>query len=114
MTSIFTHILGLCINTSTCIDPTEIFIDGTHMKAAANTRKFIIREMEKQAKFMTEQLEIEINRDREKPVKTPLGPAAELGPVAKIISSTDPESGWFLKGDHKEVFASSARGGLCT
>ncbi|KKC16170.1 hypothetical protein WH14_10325, partial [Streptococcus dysgalactiae subsp. equisimilis] len=63
--SIFTHILGLCINTD-LIDPTEIFIDGTHIKAAANTRKFINREVEKQAKFMSEQLEIEINRDREK------------------------------------------------
>ncbi|MFW7107268.1 transposase, partial [Streptococcus pyogenes] len=63
--SIFTHILGLCINTG-LIDPTEIFIDGTHIKAAANNRKFINREVEKQAKFMSEQLEIEINRDREK------------------------------------------------
>lgn len=62
---IFTHILGLCANAG-FIDPTEIFIDGTHIKAAANNRKFINREVEKQAKFMSEQLEIEINRDREK------------------------------------------------
>lgn len=100
--SIFTHILGLCINTG-LIDPMEIFIDGTHIKAAANNRKFINREVEKQAKFMSEQLEIEINRDREKHGKKP------LGPVAKKISTTDPESGWFHKGDHKEVFAYSAQ-----
>ena len=62
---IFTHILGLCVNAG-FIDPTEIFIDGIHIKAAANNRKFINREVEKQAKFMSEQLEIEINRDREK------------------------------------------------
>ncbi len=76
-------------------DPTEIFIDGTHMKAAANNRKFINREVEKQAKFMSEQLEIKINRDREKHGKKPLGPAKELEPVVKKISTTDLESGWF-------------------
>lgn len=48
------------------IDPTEIFIDGTPIKAAANNRKFINREVEKQAKFMSGQLELEISRDREK------------------------------------------------
>ncbi|VGQ71705.1 truncated transposase [Streptococcus pyogenes] len=58
-------------------------------------RKFINREVEKQAKFMSEQLEIEINRDREKHGKKPLGPAKELEPVAKKIFTTDPESGWF-------------------
>lgn len=41
--------------------------------------------------------------------KKPLGPAKELEPVAKKISTTDPESGWFHKGDHKEVFAYSAQ-----
>ncbi|MGS6001226.1 IS5/IS1182 family transposase, partial [Streptococcus pyogenes] len=59
--------------------------------------------------FMSEQLEIEINRDREKHGKKPLGPAKELEPVAKKISTTDPESDWFHKGDHKEVFAYSAQ-----
>ena len=88
---IFTHILGLCVNAG-FIDPTEIFIDGTHIKATANNRKFINREVEKQAKFMSDQLEIEINRDREKHAK-------EEGPVTKKISTTDPESGWFHKGD---------------
>ncbi len=34
-----------------------------------NNRKFINREIEKQAKFMSDQLEIEINRDREKHAK---------------------------------------------
>ncbi|WP_161950873.1 transposase, partial [Streptococcus suis] len=77
--SIFTHILGLCINAG-LIDPTEIFIDGTHIKAAANNRKFINQEVEKQAKFMSEQLEIEMNQDRVKHGKKPLGPAKEPEP----------------------------------
>ncbi|NQP32759.1 transposase, partial [Streptococcus suis] len=70
---IFTHILGLCINAG-LIDPTEMFIDGTHIKAAANNRKFINQEVEKQAKFMSEQLEIEMNQDRVKHGKKPLKP----------------------------------------
>ncbi|MCQ8264251.1 IS5/IS1182 family transposase, partial [Streptococcus suis] len=80
-----------------------------HIKAAANNRKFINQEVEKQAKFMSEQLEIEINQDRVKHGKKPLGPAKEPEPIAKKISTTDPESGWFHKGDHKEVFAYSAQ-----
>ncbi|WP_422803316.1 hypothetical protein [Streptococcus sp. FT1-106] len=42
---------------------------------------------------MSDQLEIEINRDREKHAKKPLGLAKEPEPVAKKISTTDPESG---------------------
>ncbi|NQN75620.1 hypothetical protein HPA03_12210, partial [Streptococcus suis] len=73
------------------------------------TGKFINQEVEKQAKFMSEQLEIEMNQDRVKHGKKPLGPAKESEPIAKKISTTDPESGWFHKGDHKEVFAYSAQ-----
>ncbi|MGQ7309998.1 IS5/IS1182 family transposase, partial [Streptococcus suis] len=101
-------ILGLCVNAG-FIDPTEIFIDGTHIKAAANSRKFINRESEKQTKCRRDQRGIEINRDREKHAEKPLGPAKEEGPIAKKISKTDPESGWFHKGDHKEVFAYTAQ-----
>ncbi|EFR43578.1 transposase domain protein [Streptococcus pseudoporcinus LQ 940-04] len=32
--AIFSHILGLCLNAG-LIDPTEIFVDGTHIKSAA-------------------------------------------------------------------------------
>ncbi|AUA19512.1 IS5/IS1182 family transposase [Streptococcus suis] len=106
--SIFTHILGLCINAG-LIDPTEIFIDGTHIKAAANNRKFINQEVEKQAKFMSEQLEIEINQDRVKHGKKPLKPVEKREVKNQKLSTTDPESGWFHKGDHKEVFAYSAQ-----
>jgi len=61
--AIFSHVLGCCINTD-LIDPSEIFIDGTYIKAAANNHKYINQEVNQQAKFMANQLELEINRDR--------------------------------------------------
>ena len=53
---IFSHVLGCCINAD-LIDPSEIFIDGTYIK-------YINQEVKQQAKFMANQLELEINRDR--------------------------------------------------
>ena len=46
------------------IDPTEIFIDGTHIKATANNHKYTHQVLDKQARFMSEQLEVEIDLDR--------------------------------------------------
>ena len=60
---IFSHVLGCCLNAD-LIDPCEIFIDGTYIKAAANNHKYINQEVKQQAKFMANQLELEINRDR--------------------------------------------------
>ena len=51
------------------IDPSEIFIDGTHIKAAANNHKYKNVVIDQKAKFMSEQLEIEINLDRRKHAK---------------------------------------------
>jgi len=45
-------------------DLSEIFIDGTHIKAAANNHKYKTVVIDQKAKFMSEQLEIEINLDR--------------------------------------------------
>ena len=58
---------------------------------------------------MSEQLEIEINQDRVKHGKKPLKPVEKREVKNQKLSTTDPESGWFHKGDHKEVFAYSAQ-----
>ena len=42
------------------IDPSEIFIDGTHIKATANNHNYKTV-VDQKAKFMSEQLETEIN-----------------------------------------------------
>ncbi|VDZ41367.1 ISSag8, transposase [Streptococcus dysgalactiae subsp. dysgalactiae] len=38
-----------------------------------------------------------------------LGIAKEKEPISKKISTTDPDSGWFHKGEHKQVFAYNAQ-----
>ena len=53
------------------IDPSELFVDGTHIKAAANSHKYRKKMVAQQAKFMSEQLEVEIDVDRRKHEKSP-------------------------------------------
>ena len=91
------------------IDPSEIFVDGTHIKAAANSHKYRKEMVDQQAKFMSEQLEVEIDLERKKYEKKSLKPAKEGLAKEKKISTTDPDCGWFHKSEHKEVFAYSAQ-----
>ena len=71
---------------------------------------------QQEARFYEKQLQEEINADREAHGKRPLkdrnddGPKGGTGKEAKEAkevkeSTSDPESGWFHKGEHKQVFA---------
>ena len=101
-----------------------MFVDATHVKAAANSKKAKkIIVAKKTAKFYQDKLDDEINIDREshgkKPLKkdeseqdkddhdddNPSAPATNT--KGKKVSTTDEESGWFHKGEHKSVFALS-------
>ena len=95
-------------------------MDATHVKARANSRKMQKRIAREEALFYEELLKQEIDRDREshgkKPFRekdkdTPGGPPPAGGGKTEektIKSSTsDPDSGWFRKGEHKHVFAYS-------
>ena len=122
---IFQHILEECYRFK-LVDPTEVFVDATHVKARANNRKMQKRIAQQETLFYEEMLRKEINSDREIHGKKPLKekddddhkPSAGGGdkfedftddvPLdGKTIkcSTTDPESGWFRKGEHKNVFA---------
>lgn len=113
---IFTHILTECYKFK-LVDPTEIFVDATHVKALANSRKMQKRIAEEEALFYEELLKKEINEDRDSHGKKPLKgkenddnnppPSAGGTKEEKTIkcSTTDPECGWFRKGEHKHVFA---------
>lgn len=137
---IFTKILYQCMDKGV-VDVSTIFVDGTHVKAAANRKKAKkIRVAKKAARFYDEALQKEINEDREEHDKkpfdfddddndnTPDSPddngiddtsedsneesnldSNEIRNDEKEVkvSTTDPESGWFHKGEHKEVFAYS-------
>lgn len=54
------------------IDETNIFIDGTHIKASANTHNYENAVIEKSTKFYEEELIKEINEDRASHNKKPL------------------------------------------
>ena len=60
---IFSKILQECINAK-LVDPSEIFIDATHVKACANNKKLETKAVQEEALFYEEQLKKEINEDR--------------------------------------------------
>ena len=97
------------------VDPTEIFVDSTHVKARVNNKKHQKQIAKQESLFYEEQLKEEINRDREEHGKKPLkdkddGPGGGAGGKNEKeikVSTSDPDSGWFHKGEHKQVFAYS-------
>ena len=112
---IFSHILQECYKFR-LIDPSEVFVDATHVKAKANNKKMQKRIAHEEALFFEELLKKEINEDRathgKKPLKekddddnTPTGGSSTKKEKEVKSSTTDPESGWFHKGEHKSVFA---------
>jgi transposase len=121
---IFQHILEECYRFK-LVDPTEVFVDATHVKARANNKKMRRRIAKEEALFYAEMLRKDINADRETHGKKPLKdkddgnkPSGGSGDKFKDYtddipmdsktikcSTTDPESGWFRKGEHKHVFA---------
>ena len=123
---IFQHILEECYRFK-LVDPTEIFVDATHVKARANNKKMQRRIAQQEALFYEEMLRKEISSDRAAHGKKPLKDkddddqsSGSSGGHDKFedytddvpldgktikCSTTDPESGWFRKGEHKHVFA---------
>lgn len=122
---IFQHILEECYRFR-LVDPSEIFVDATHVKARANNKKMQKRIAHEEALFYEKMLRKEIDSDREAHGKKPLkdkddddhkpgGGSSDkfedytddvpLDDKTVKYSTTDPESGWFHKGEHKNVFA---------
>ena len=62
---IFAHILNKALN-NRMVDPSMIFIDGTHIKASANKKKFQKEQVAKGAKVYEEQLRKEVSEERKK------------------------------------------------
>ena len=60
------------INNAGYLSPEAVFVDGTHIKANANIKKVVKREIPKAAKIYEEQLLKEINEDRESTERSPL------------------------------------------
>lgn len=122
---IFSRILEECMKYR-LVDTSQIFVDSTHVKACANSKKMRKRIAHEQALWYEDELKKEIEQDRQAHGKKPLKEknkhqpptsggsssetpeaSGEIPPDAKTQKSsiTDPESGWFRKGEHKHVFA---------
>ena len=116
---IFDHILNKALN-NRMVDPSVVFIDGTHIKASANKKKFQKEQVAKTAKVYAEQLREEVNAEREKLGKKPIeeetnedhdgksDPPQGGETVTRTVSTTDPDSGMFVKGEHERQFAYEA------
>ena len=94
------------------LSPEVVFVDGTHIKANANLKKHVQKQIPVAAKRYQEQLDEEIEADRSAHGKKPLKKDDDNDKPPKektvIESTTDPESGVFHKGEHKKCFAYEA------
>ena len=88
-----------------------MFIDGTHIKANANIKKKIKKAIPTAAKIYEEKLLEEINEDRENNDKKPFDKKDKKEEKTINVSTTDPESGVFHKGEHKKCFEYEAHTG---
>lgn len=108
---IFEHILNKAIN-HRMVDPSVIFIDGTHIKASANKKKYQKEQVKKAAKVYDEELRKEINAEREalgkKPIEEDDDDEGGGGTVERAVSTTDPDAGMFVKGEHERQMAYEA------
>lgn len=130
---IFQHILSECFKAG-LVDANVVFVDSTHVKARANSKKYHDEVAKEQTLWYEKELWEEIQKDREahgkKPLKEleneedgedePPKPSGGGKPNKNTskkkqarrkkekhvkVSASDPESGWFRKGEHKHVFA---------
>ena len=105
---IFTLVLNEGID-SGYVKPEVIFVDSTHIKANANRKKQMKVHVPAAVKTYEDQLHKEINEDRDDHDKKPLKEEEKEETVEKTVSTTDPESGLFHKGEHQKCFAYEAQ-----
>lgn len=91
------------------LEPEAVFIDGTHIKANANVNKKIKKAVPEAARRYAAELMAEVNADREKHDRKPFDNDPKPPKEKEItVSTTDPESGLFHKGEHRKCFAYEA------
>ena len=92
------------------VDPSVVFIDGTHIKASANKKKFQKEQVNKAAKVYDEVLRKESKRGRAKLGKKEIEDKDDDEPPKgeKTVYTTDPDCGMFVKGEHERQFAYEA------
>ena len=111
-TEIFEHILNKALN-NRMVDPSVIFIDGTHIKASANKKSTGRNRSRRRRRSIPDSCAERSTRKGEKLGKKPIededhpqGGGGET--VEKTVSTTDPDCGMFVKGEHERQFAYEA------
>jgi transposase len=91
------------------ISAEHVFVDSTHVKASANKHKFEKKVVRKETRAYQERLQEEINQDREDHGKKPFPPDKFEKEESKEIkeSTTDSESGYYVKDERTKQFAYS-------
>lgn len=87
----------------------HVFIDSTHVKASANKRKFKKKMVRKETRAYEAKLQEELNQDRVDHGKRPFPPEKFEKEEWKEIkeSTTDPDSGYYVKDERTKQFAYS-------
>ena len=90
------------------VDPSVLFIDSTQIKANANKRKYKKKFVRRAAQQYKEELDQEVNEDRILHGKKPFTPKMKKAEEHETKeSTTDPESGYYVKGEREKQFAYS-------
>ncbi|WP_050183491.1 IS1182 family transposase [Domibacillus robiginosus] len=89
------------------VDPSVAFIDSTHVKASANKKKFNKKVVRVETRSYQAQLDGEINADREEHGKKPFPPQEKEETKEIKSSTTDPDSGYYVKDEREKNFAYS-------
>ncbi|MFY0804151.1 IS1182 family transposase [Peribacillus frigoritolerans] len=105
---IFYRILMTAANKK-LISAEHVFVDSTHVKASANKRKFEKKIVRKETRAYQGRLQEEINQDRENHGKKPFPSDKFDKEETKEIkeSTTDSESGYYVKDERTKQFAYS-------
>ncbi len=75
-----------------------LYSDSTHLKANANKKKFVVEQIECSVKDYIEELDKDIDKDREAHGKEPLKKKLESPKYKETkISTTDPDSGYMVR-----------------
>lgn len=104
---IFAYVLEQAVK-ARLINEDHLYMDSTHIKANANKHKFNRKLTHIEAKSYQKVLEKEINDERIKAGKRPFTWGIESEMREKKISKSDPESGYYVKGEREKQFAYSA------
>lgn len=81
------------------LSPRAVFIDGTHIKANANTKKQVKEQIPAASKHYAKEFMEEVNTSKKK-----LARRKKQGFRTVTKSTTDPDCGLFVKGEHKRQF----------